>query len=183
MELDPLFADSDGGEDVDVEEPHTTPAPRWTYPVEEPDRFPRQSDHYATAWPPPNPFYSPAFTDPFETRRKRSLEADACLRAKKPGERGGLESGAGPSSRPPPPQHPMHPEVLPPRQVAVVPPTVQGGGARKKAQHPRMRRLYSHEHTVPPVPVAQVKLERPSEPQQSSTNSAYPIPRPGQVIS
>lgn len=94
MDLDPLFADSDGGEDVDVVEPSSS----WVrYPMEEPDRFPRQSDPYAAAWRPT--FFSPEFQDSFEARRKRSLESDAFLKPKKSNERGSLDLGPGPSSR------------------------------------------------------------------------------------
>lgn len=164
MELDPLFAESDGGEDVDVEaHPASATAVSWRFPIEEPDRFPRQSDHYSAGWPPPTQYYAPNYTESFEARRKRALETDAYLRVKKPGEHNILESGAGPSTH-------SHPEA--PRQVAVVPPTVQGGARKKTASHSRMRRVYSHEHPVLQVSQPQVKVEQPAEHQQSSTSAS-----------
>ncbi|KAG8283293.1 hypothetical protein J6590_021193 [Homalodisca vitripennis] len=85
MELDPLFADSDGGEDVDVVEP--SPSRVW---------YPRQSDHYSAPWSPS--YFTPEYQDSYEARRKRSLETDAFLKPKKSNERVGLDSGPGPSS-------------------------------------------------------------------------------------
>lgn len=93
MELDPLFADSDGGDDVDVVEPSSS----WVqYPLEQPDRYPRQPNHYAAAWP--STYYSPEYQDSYEARRKRSLETEAFLKPKKSNERTGLDSRPGPSS-------------------------------------------------------------------------------------
>lgn len=154
MELDPLFAESDGGDEVDVvETPVVVPPSTWRYPVEEPDRFPRQTDRYAGGWPPPGSIYPHRCYDPrapgtetFDARRKRSLEAEACLKAKKGSERPPTESSepaaaAGTSSA-----------AITPRQVAVVQPQPQppaDSGARRKPSPPqsRLRRFYQHNNT------------------------------------
>ncbi|KAG8283294.1 hypothetical protein J6590_021194 [Homalodisca vitripennis] len=58
-------------------------------------------------------------------------------------------------------------------QVAVVPPTVQGGVRKKSSPHQRARRMY--EHSAPP----EVKVEPPTRPTPSSTSISYNASRPG----
>lgn len=90
MELDPLFADSDGAEDVDVVEPSSS----WVrYPAEEPESFQRPGP-YTPPWQTRAAYYN---IDPFDARRKRALETDAFLKPKKSNERQNHEN-PGPSS-------------------------------------------------------------------------------------